>query len=506
MSKNIEKQGKRPGYIVGGIFALIVGALLVILYLPSLISAIAGIDPIWDLYSTFEGILGANFMEMFVVWGGAGLLLLLGGVYFICLFARPSAASTMFRLSALFGVLSLMVPNLLLAISATIEDASGTVVDLMQYSTYAVFGLFVLSFIFYVIGFVVRFKQKYHKNRASTVLVFAATFWMLLAAFPALNALNTFMDANVYFFVDAGTLVSANYLGFISVFLVVSAIWMFITFPHRVVVDYNPDTKGARVDGRPQVLASDPNARSAPFNAPEAAKTAAPAQANGQPAPRFDHNYTQAPAMPNMAPNSPAFNNPTMAQPAPNGMGQAAPNNMGQNAFAANPIINQGRPVVQPAQFTSPTPRPVMQQPEPIEIRPRQPAPKSPFPPKNANPYASFNNFTQNSPYNKQPTPQAPRPQPQPFPQSPMGQGARPVMQPQAPRPQMPRPNAFNQPQQPQQPRPAQFNQPQQPRPNPFSQPQNPAPRPPVTPFTTPNTPPKPNGQNNGSGTPPANN
>ena len=176
MSKNIEKQGKRPGYIVGGIFAIILGALLVILYLPSLISAIAGIDPLWDLYSTFEGLLGTNFMEMFAVWGGVGILLLLGGVYFICLFARPSTASTMFRLSALFGVLSILVPNLLMAISLTIEDAAGTTIDLMQYSTYAVLALFVLSFIFYVIGFVARFKQKYHKNRASTVLVFAATF------------------------------------------------------------------------------------------------------------------------------------------------------------------------------------------------------------------------------------------------------------------------------------------------------------------------------------------
>ncbi len=215
MSKNIEKQGKRPGYIVGGIFAIILGALLVILYLPSLISAIAGIDPLWDLYSTFEGLLGTNFMGMFAVWGGVGILLLLGGVYFICLFARPSTASTMFRLSALFGVLSILVPNLLTAISLTIEDAAGTTIDLMQYSTYAVLALFVLSFIFYVIGFVARFKQKYHKNRASTVLVFAATFWMLLSAFPALNALNTLLDANVYFFVDAGTLVSANYLGFL---------------------------------------------------------------------------------------------------------------------------------------------------------------------------------------------------------------------------------------------------------------------------------------------------
>ena len=478
MSKNIEKQGKRPGYIVGGIFAIILGALLVILYLPSLISAIAGIDPLWDLYSTFEGLLGTNFMGMFAVWGGVGILLLLGGVYFICLFARPSTASTMFRLSALFGVLSILVPNLLMAISLTIEDAAGTAIDLMQYSTYAVLALFVLSFIFYVIGFVARFKQKYHKNRASTVLVFAATFWMLLSAFPALNALNTLLDANVYFFVDAGTLVSANYLGFLSVFLIISAIWMFITVPHRVVVDYNPDTKGKHADGRPKVLGENMGEKTAPFNAPVAPAQAQP-QAQ-QPQARFEHNYTAQPQA--QAGQTSFATNPILNQP----QRPVVQPNMPQSNFQTQPNMAGPRPVVQPQQ---PTQAPgQFQQPRPTtQPQPQQPRPATPLTQPNSNPYASFNNFTQNSPYNR---PQQPRPN---MPQSnfqgqPNTAGPRPVVQPGQ--------NPYGA--QPQAPRPMQPQQ-QAPRP-PYNQPQQP-PRPPVTPFTGNNTPKPNNGQNGTNGT-----
>ena len=106
MSKNIEKQGKRPGYIVGGIFALLLGAVFVMLYFPQLLTALFGVAAIWDLTETFANVFGANFMEMFATWGTSGLLLLMGAVYFICFFARPSANSTMFRFAALFGVLN----------------------------------------------------------------------------------------------------------------------------------------------------------------------------------------------------------------------------------------------------------------------------------------------------------------------------------------------------------------------------------------------------------------
>ena len=474
MSKNIEKQGKRPGYIVGGIFALILGALLVMLYVPALISEIAGIEPIWDLSETFTSLFGANFMEMFAVWGGVGILLLLGGVYFISFFARPSTASTMFRFSALFGVLSLMVPNLLLAIEATITDAASTAPDLMQYSTYAVLALFVLSFVFYVIGFVARIKQKYHKNRASTMLVFAATFWMLLSAFPALNALNTVINGNVDFFVQAGEFVSAQYLGILAIFLVVAAIWMFITVPHRVVVDYNPDTRGKNANGRPKVLEGDAGIPSTPFNPEPAQMKPAQAQAPNASAPKFSHNYTTPPQPSNFA------ENPVL--------------NANQNNFAQN----SPRPFVAPAQQPQTAPqRPFVQGQQ-----------QSPIINQNQNnPYASFNNFAQNSPYNR---PQnAPRPSPRPMqqPQTPQAQRPANPFTSQPPRPimQPPRPT----PQQPQRPYNPQQPQPQAPRPaNPFAQTgqPRPAPRPPVTPFTPSNQPPRPNNPNNPNGTPPATN
>ncbi len=488
MSKNLEKQGKRIGYIIGGIFALILGVLLVLLYFPSLMTALFGMEPIWDLSETFAEVFGANFMDMIAQWGLTGILLLMGGVYFICLFARPSANSTMLRLGALFGVLSLLIPALLGSIISMLEMNASDLDTLMTYLNYAVLAFFVLSFIFYLIGFILRFKQKFHKNRSSTVLVFASTFWMLLALFPALNVALSLFDSNVAFIVEASLIVSSNVLGFVGVFFIISAIWMFITYPHRVVVDYNPDKTRGKAGARPQIATLD---TSTPVNAgapiqPQQAQPKAPVMQNQ----RFEHNYT----------------NPAMQQ----------------NSFASNPVLNSQPQVNAQSQTQQFAQQPQMQQPQPTVVsqpqqqfnqpnqqfaqQPQQPRPQFNPMNKNQNPYASFNNFTQNSPYNK--------PQPQPQPQRPMPQNQniaqpRPNVAPQQQfnQPQQPRPqNQFNQtfPQQ----RPAMPQQPQQPRPqgSPFAppppQPARPAPRPPVTPFTganNPNTAPKPNGNNNGT-------
>ena len=49
MAINIEKQGLRKGYIAGGIFAILLAAVLVILYFPTFLQDLFNISPIWDL-------------------------------------------------------------------------------------------------------------------------------------------------------------------------------------------------------------------------------------------------------------------------------------------------------------------------------------------------------------------------------------------------------------------------------------------------------------------------
>lgn len=500
MSGKIEKQGRRIGYIIGGIFGVILAAVLVMLYLPNLLSNLFGIEALWDLSDTFTDLLGANIMEMIGSWGVTAVLLVFILVYFVCLFARPSTSSTLFRLTALFGALALFVPALFTSLSTIIE------IDLTNFGGYALFGCFIVSFVLYVAGMVARIKQKFHKNRSSTALVFAATFWMLLPFFPALSVLNGLMDANVEFFNTSGELVLGNVLGFVGIFLVIEVIWMFITVPHRIVVDYNPDTRNRNAKGRPQVAPGDgaretltledlerenttQNSYAPQMNAPQ---TNIPQSE----APRFAHNYTSQ----NTAP---AFNQNTQQQPfAPQQPPRPVVQQPTQNPqyqqpqqFGANrPFVNQQNPTTptfaQAPQNVAPTP----------SFTAPRPAPQNNLNVNAQNPYASFNNFAQNNPYNRQPAqpqPQQPRPAPQPMNQVNVQQSQQYAMP--------PRPNVPQQRPMPQQPRPAQAQRPGMPNPA------QTAPRPPVTPFTsgnnpaTPPTAPRPNG-NGTNGTPPTGN
>ena len=486
MSGKIEKQGKRIGYIIGGIFALILGAFLTMLYVPTLLSMLFGIDPIWDMTETFVNVFGANIMEMILVWGTTTVLAIFVGVYFVCLFARPSTNSTMFRLSALAGALGLLVPALFSSLALMSEGE----IDLLEIGSYVLFAMFIISFILYVVGIVARIKQKFHKNRSSTVLVFSATFWMLLILFPALSVLNSIMNANVTFFDEASAIVLGNPLGLIAIFAIVSAIWMLITYKHRVVVDYNPDTRNRNAKGRPEVMMGDGGMPSTmtleDLEHDNVAQAQAPASPRAMPQEqaRFSHNYTQQTAPQSFSSGfseqpynpQPQQPRPIVSQPAPvQNFNQQNAFNAPQNGFnqaprPATPTFAQSP--VTPAQtpsFTAPRPNPLNANPQ--------------------NPYASFNNFTQNNPYNR-PAPQAPvQPRPTPI---------------------MPQQNAF--PQQPQAPRPAPMpaqaqrpmNPAQAPRPasNPFVTPngaQNPAQRPPVSPYGNPVNPtaPRPVNPNN---------
>lgn len=505
MSGKIEKQGKRPGYIVGGIFAVILAAFLVMLYVPDLLTALFGIDKIWDLSATFNDVFGENVITMINAWGVTAVLLVFVLVYFVCLFARPSTSSTLFRLSALSGAMALLVPALFNSLKTITNDG----IDLTGIGGYVLFGLFVVSFVLYIAGIVARIRQKYHKNRSSTVLVFTATFWMLLPLFPALNVLNGIMKSNIEFFATAGGIVTNNPLGFIAVYLVISAIWLFVTYPHRVVVDYNPDTRNRNAKGRPQVMQGDGVRQTLTLEELERDNTAqntySPrANVPQQDAPRFAHNYTAQNAPTSFGSNigeqpySPQpQQRPIVQQPMQN-------NQFAQQQFNQNPYAQQPRPNT--PTFTQ-APQNSAQTPSFTTPRPANPNNMN----VNAqNPYASFNNFAQNNPYNRPMAqqPQQPRVMPSPAPQNPYNvqQQRAPYSVPPRPAMQQPMPNQqrpINQPVQAQRPM-AQYPQ------NPA---QRPAPRPPVTPFTSGNpapaqNPSRPNnnGTNGNNGTPPSNN
>lgn len=238
MAKNIEAQGIRVGYIIGGILAVLLAALLIVMYLPDFLTAVFGLPQIWDLYTPISELVGSNVMEYFNNWGAAGIMVLFFLIYFVCMAARQSKSATMFRLTGMFGALGCSLPFVATALK------SMELVDLTGYVGYVLLGTFALAFIFYIVGLILRGKQKFHKNKASTTLVFCVTFWLLFTALQALYYVGEAfgIEALTTTFLDVITFVNTYIFTILAIYLIISAIWMFLTVPHHVRVEYNADT------------------------------------------------------------------------------------------------------------------------------------------------------------------------------------------------------------------------------------------------------------------------
>jgi len=244
LAKNIEAQGIRVGYIIGGILAVLLSALLIILFLPDFLTLAFGIPQIWDLRTPITNLVGTNIMDYFTTWGPAGIMVLFFMIYFVCMSARQSKSATMFRLSGMFGALGCSLPYVFYALVAmnVFESTS----NIANYVGYAVLGNFVLALLFYILGLILRHKQKFHKNKASTTLVFCVTFWLALACVQSIYYVGYVfkIDAILEIFQKANEflLVTSNIFSILAVYLLISAVWMFLTVPHHVRVQYNADT------------------------------------------------------------------------------------------------------------------------------------------------------------------------------------------------------------------------------------------------------------------------
>jgi len=218
--------------------AVLLSAFLIILYLPDFLTAVFGLPQIWDLYTPISNLVGENLMGYFDIWGATGIMVLFFLIYFVSLAARPSKSATMFRLTGILGAMCCSLPFMAISLSDIVSF------DISNYVGYGILGLTVLALIFYIIGQVLRVKQKFHKNRASTTLVFCVTFWLVLSLiFAVYYAGLTF---KITALTDAMGTVNSFVITYITtilaIYLLVSAIWMFLTVPHHVRVQYNADT------------------------------------------------------------------------------------------------------------------------------------------------------------------------------------------------------------------------------------------------------------------------
>lgn len=462
MAKNIESQGVRVGYIIGGILALFLSAFLTILYLPSFLSSIFGIPLLWDLYDPIASVLTSNIMDLFEAWGVVGIFAVLFLLYFICFAARPSKSATMFRLTGIFGVLGISLPF----VSTAVNNMVG--LDLSDYIGYAMLGLWVLCLLFYILGLVFRAKQPYHKNKASTTLVFCVTFWLLMLTFLSIYYVGVAFGITALIDALGGAvaIVTTNMFAILGLFMLIAGIWMLLTIPHHVRVEYNADTPDLSKDGRPKIIKKDESALTPEQIAEAQAKSAEAVASSGAPTTQplnvypdnkeqYNHSKAQAkilqnpykrtpiqpiPVSPQMAPaNRPAFNQPFSSTP---------------------PTFNQPRPTIAPnGQPVAQNPMQPRQVASPFNNQPRPAAPNGQQMITPQNPYNNVYNNYQNA-YNNRP--QAPNMAPNMGPNSRMQPNPafnQPTQQPMQPqRPQINRPIMPNQPQQPV--RPANFYNP----------------------------------------------
>ena len=495
MAKNIEAQGIRVGYIIGGILAVLLSALLIVMYLPDFLTAVFGLPQIWDLYTPISELVGTNIMEFFNNWGAAGIMVLFFLIYFVCMSARQSKSATMFRLTGMFGALGCSLPFVATALK------SMNLVDLTSYVGYGLLGTFVLAFIFYIVGLILRSKQKFHKNKASTTLVFCVTFWLLFVALQSLYYVGEAfgVEALTKTFFDVITFVNTHIFSILAIYLFISAIWMFLTVPHHVRVEYNADTPDMAKPAE-SIEEQAQNVKLSPEEEAAAKQRSTEAiKGSGAPVTQPLNVYPdkQNTPMPNPYRRKPIQPIPAtpQAQPRPQNplvsaqnfgsIRQVAPQNNVQQTFGGqtnNQMItpqnpyNPATPNALPNQYqptqnvvsnysqprpAMPQPRPAMPQPRPAMPQPRpampQPRPAMPQP----RPITQQNNIQQ--PYGSMPTNQAQQPRQ-------YAQPVRPVAQPQQyGRPQPIRPAMQNSPNM----APNFFN-PNQQQPRPYTQPYNP--------------------------------
>jgi len=425
MKTNLEKQGIRAWHIVGGIFTLILATFLILLYLPAFLN-LFNIAPMWDMEATFTDMFGSHIMEFIKDFGA---LIVLGLVFLLSIVSiavRPSMSATNFRLTKTFATLGLALPQLAEIIKNNFS------LDITSYVGYGVIGFFVLAFLFYLIGMINRAIKKYNPNKATTYLVFSATIWFILIMLTALYSANEMFGLNNALLNNVETILSGHLLAVLGIFFAICAIWMLITIPNRVRVEYDTSNKYS-----PKT--KDGQARPVVMTAGESQDDAQRAPVQSNPNARFDHQYTTQPQQ-GLAQN-PVLNtgNNVATQPV--------------NAYPNRPV--QPRPVVQPANPAQPqfpqsqaynqpygAPRPAVQpaqQPMSQPNAPRTNMPQNPFvsrQPQTTQPNTPFAtrqqpNTTQ-QPFGQQPRPaQVPQPystpRQTPQPQQPFGQQPRPA-------------------------------------------------------------------------------
>ena len=209
----IPKSKKKTSYITGGVFALLVGIILFLLFLPSFLDKNFGFKP-WDWTTIIP-----NMNDTFFSNVGYWMTLLIPVILFLCavssFFMGLSKSSGFFKGSITATSLALVLKHSLMPANLTdgFKDVLG----------YIALGLIIAALVLAVLGTVFRFlgDEPYVPFKANTFHFFASYALILISAIDVLagmlNITSIMNNPNYYFGAIFG------------LYLVICGVWMFCT-------------------------------------------------------------------------------------------------------------------------------------------------------------------------------------------------------------------------------------------------------------------------------------
>ena len=468
----IPKSKRKSSYIVGGIFAIFVGIILLLLFLPKFTDKILGIV-LFDWSTILPSITPDFFLNV-----GNYVQIALPIVLFLCVvasfFMGLSKSSMFLKISIACSTLAY-----LLKYSLTPANLTNSIVNALNYFEYV---LFALAFVFIILGIIFRFKGNevyvpYHANSFHIFSSIALFVILSLDVFSKILKIDSITSNSRYY-----------YCAVIALFLIIAGIWMLCSSkrdPSEFGTGYEREHKKQPKDAQEQQAQADnqlnaqnvneqnaqnsneQNAEAPEQNAQEqqTQQTTQQVFADGRPTPQPEPQPQANPNLQVVGENTPPQAQPAQAaQPAQPAQPQAQPTQ------PQPPIQGQPQPPIpKPMSSGLTPPRPANLPPrlgpdgKPLPPFPPRPAnmpqrigpdgrPLPPFPPRPMNiPLQKMNAQAPKAPNPAQPQGQPPvQPQPQGQPQPPIQgqpqpQPAQPPVQPQGQPTQPVQPNGNNQ-------------------------------------------------------------
>ncbi len=226
----MPKSKRKSSYIVGGIFALLVGLIIFLLFLPSFLDKNFGFKP-WDWNTIIPNMNNTFFGQV-----GFYLGIVLPVTLFLCavasLFMGLSKSSGLFKGSVMASTLALILKHSLAPANFTSQ-----VTNFFAYIEYA---LVIIALILAILATVFRFigEEPYAPFRANSFHFYASYGLIVVTAFDVFAGL---------FGLDAIVANVSYYIGAVfGLFLIIAGIWMFCTStrdPSEYGIGYERDAK-----------------------------------------------------------------------------------------------------------------------------------------------------------------------------------------------------------------------------------------------------------------------